>query len=280
TFKPSARHKQVSDRNGLELLKTLSREHSWWMKRLMIFCAFAACLSWTVAARDFDSTPATVGHVDGVLMTPMNQLVTPTGTLIELPDMRPQALALSPDGKLLVTAGITHELVALDPITGKIWQHVALPSDRTPAMKPMNAPILEPDNKAQLSFTGLTFSPDGSRIYMANVNEDIKIFGVGKNSVISPLFSIPLPPANAPRRANEIPTGIAVSRDVKKIYVALNLSNRVAEIDATTGKVLRIWNVGVAPFDVELVGDKLYVSNWGGRRPDENSRTGPAGRGT
>ena len=29
-----------------------------------------------------------------------------------------------------------------------------------------------------------------------------------------------------------------------------------------------------------LAGDKAYVSNWGGRRPDNNSVTGPAGRGT
>jgi len=250
------------------------------MKRLKFLIAVALCLPRLVVADDFDSTTASVGHVDGWLMTPMNQLVTPTGTLIDLPDMRPQALALSPDGKLLVTAGLTHELVAVDPATGKISQRVALPSDQAPAQAPLDAPILEPDNKAQLSFTGLAFSPDGSRIYMANVNGDIKVFGVGKNSIIAPLFSIPLPPANAPRRPNEIPAGIAVSRDGKKIYVALNLSNRAAEIDAASGRVLRMWNVGVAPFDVELVGDKLYVSNWGGRRPDDHSLTGPAGRGT
>ena len=29
-----------------------------------------------------------------------------------------------------------------------------------------------------------------------------------------------------------------------------------------------------------LAGHKAYVSNWGGRRPDANSVTGPAGRGT
>lgn len=38
--------------------------------------------------------------------------------------------------------------------------------------------------------------------------------------------------------------------------------------------------VGVAPYDVVLVGEKAYVSNWGGRRPDTGDLTGPAGRGT
>ena len=38
--------------------------------------------------------------------------------------------------------------------------------------------------------------------------------------------------------------------------------------------------MGVAPFDVVLAGKKIYMSNWGGRRPDAGSVTGPAGRGT
>ena len=241
--------------------------------------AVAALTLHAQLAVDYSSTTAPVGHQGAALITPVNQIVTPAGTQLDLPGMRPNALALSPDGKLLVTAGLTHELVAVDPGTGKILQHVPLPSDQAQEAAPVSSEILSPDDRAQLSFTGLAFSPDGSRIYMANVNGDIKIFSVGPNENVSPLFSIGLPPANAPQRTNEIPAGIAVSRDGKKIYVALNLSNRVAELDAATGKVLRIWDTGVAPYDVVLAGQKLYVSNWGGRRPDANSLTGPAGRG-
>src|SRR5205814_611670 len=40
------------------------------------------------------------------------------------------------------------------------------------------------------------------------------------------------------------------------------------------------FDVGVAPYTVVLAGRKAYVSNWGGRRPDNQSITGPAGRGT
>ena len=93
---------------------------------------------------------------------------------------------------------------------------------------------------------------------------------------------VPFRCRRTPRRRaqKEIPAGIAVSADGKTIYVALNLSNRLAELDAATGKILRLWNVGVAPFDVVLAGHKIYVSNWGGRRPDAASVTGPAGQGT
>ena len=230
-------------------------------------------------AANFDATTNAVGRQAGSLETPVNQIVTPAGTLIELPGMRPQALALSPDRKILVTAGLTHELVVIDPATGKIGQHVAFPPDKAHEQAAVSAEILSPDSKAQLSFTGLAFSPDGSRIYLSNVNGDIKVFGVGRDKKVSPLVSFALPPAHAPSRAEEIPAGIAVSADGKKIYVAFNLSNRLAELDAATGKVLRLWNVGVAPFDVVLAGHKIYVSNWGGRRPDRRQRDWSSGAG-
>ena len=178
--------------------------------------ALAVCNLQRIFADDFGVTTETVGRSANGLVTPVNQLVTPAGTQVELPGIRPNALALSPDGKLLVTAGLTHELVVVDPATGKILQRVALPSGGAQEQAPTAMEILNPDEKAQLSFTGLTFSPDGSRIYLANVNGDIKVFGVGKDQKVSPLFSIALPPANAPLRAAEIPTGIAVSRNGKR----------------------------------------------------------------
>ncbi|MDB6023290.1 MAG: Phosphoesterase family protein [Pedosphaera sp.] len=248
------------------------------------FClaAFSCAALSPGMGEDFHATTETVGRQEtNLFATPVNQLLTPAGRQAELPGMRPQAVALSPDGKLLVTSGMTHELVVVDPVTGKILQRVALPTDNikdAPA-HPVSDTILNPDLKAQASFTGLAFSPDGSRIYLANVNGDIKVFGV-QSGKVAPLFSIPLPPANAPRRASEIPAGIAVSADGRRLYVALNLSNRFAELDAATGRVLRLWDVGVEPYYVALAGRKAYVSNWGGRRPETNSVTGPAGEGT
>ena len=86
--------------------------------------------------------------------TPANQILTPAGTQVELPGMRPQALALSPDGRLLVTSGETHELVVLDSSSGKILQHVPLPPDNSgrPEPGPVSSEILHPDTKAQEGF--------------------------------------------------------------------------------------------------------------------------------
>ncbi len=215
-------------------------------------------------------------------LTPVNQIVTPAGRQVELPKLRPQALALSPDGRLLVTAGKTPEIVVVDPATGVLRQRVALPAEnqREPSLRAVSAAILNPDEDGQVSYTGLVFSPDGTRLYLANVNGSLKVFAVAKNGVVSGLATLPLPPANAPGRKAEIPSGLAVSPDGQRLYVCGNLSNRLLELDTATGAVLRTWDVGVAPFDVVLTRDKAYVSNWGGRRPDAGSLTGPAGRGT
>ncbi|HTL18634.1 MAG TPA: alkaline phosphatase family protein [Patescibacteria group bacterium] len=217
----------------------------------------------------------------GRIMTPVNQVLTPVGQQVYLPDLRPQALALSPDGQILVVSGKTAEIVVVSPTSGNILQRAALPSeDATDLADRVSSHILKPDEKGQLSYTGLIFSPDGSRLFLANVNGSIKVFSVSKEHRLSPLASIPLPAVNAVRRKAEIPSGLAISADGRRLYVVFNLSNRLAELDAATGRVLRSWDTGVAPYTVVLGNNKAYVSNWGGRRPDRDSITGPAGRGT
>lgn len=246
---------------------------------------FLASTSFGAATRTLgdESTKAPVGQLGtNRWYTPANQILTPAGIQVELPGLRPQAVALSPDGRLLATAGKTPELVVLDPATARITQRVPLPSNHASELRPdaVSTHILAPDKEGQLSFTGLAFSPDGLRIYLANVNGSIKVFGVQHRTNIVGLFSIPLPPANAPGRKAEIPSGLAVSPDGQRLYVCGNLSNRLLELDASDGRVLQSWDVGVAPFDVALAGNKAYVSNWGGRRPGTQDLTGPAGRGT
>jgi YVTN family beta-propeller protein len=213
---------------------------------------------------------------------PVNQVVTPLGLQVELPGLRPQALALSPDGRLLITAGKSSELVVVDPATGAVRQRVPLPKtppgQASPAAPSPN--ILEPDKEGQLSYTGLRFSPDGRRAFLSDVNGSVVAFDVAADGTVSVARAIGLPLARAPRRSEEIPAGLAVSADGATLYVCGNLSNTLLEVDVADGRVRRAFDVGVAPYDVALVGGKAYVSNWGGRRPRAGDLTGPAGRGT
>ncbi len=252
---------------------TTTDRDAMWFQIVWVFC-LSLIIAFAVRAEDADDdATAPVGPGDrSRIVLPVSQILTPAGRQVNLPGMRPQVLALSPDGQLLATSGKTNELVLIDPVTAAELQRVILPSDK---LQPgvVSPEILKPDKDAQVSYTGLIFSPDGSRIYLSNVKGDVKVFAVDADHHVTGLHSLSLPGEDA------IPSGLAISRDGKRLYVVLNRSNQLAELDADTGKVLRRFDVGFAPFDVALTEHRAYVSNWGGRRPDADSLTGPVGAG-
>lgn len=238
----------------------------------------------TVLAQEplIETTTDRVGRWrDDVIITPVNQVLTPYGRQVELPGLRPQAMALSPNGKVLVVSGKTSELLVIDVDQAKVANHVDLPGEpqEKPA-KPVSPNILKPDRKGQVSFTGLTFSHNGKYVYMSNVNGSIKVFAVKDDGAVQPARVFQLPEANAPQRKAEIPSGLALSDDDSRLYVCGNLSNKLLELNSADGKPARSWDVGVAPYDVVVVNGKAFVSNWGGRRPNPGDLTGPAGQGT
>ena len=246
-----------------------------WIIGLVVLGITIPCLLAGCSLDQSRSKTAPVGQVSkNYYITPTSQILTPAGQQVRLPGLRPQALALSPNGELLVTSGRNNQLYIIDPATGGILQKVAMPGDRVESSREARE-----DSKALLSLTGLTFSPDGRRIYLSNARGDVKVFSVnGKKVSQWDRFSVPN--AGAPKRKEEIPTGLAVSMDGKRLYVVGNLGNKLYEFDTATGKVLRRWETGVAPFDVVLAAGKAYVSNSGGRRPEKSDLTAPAGRET
>src|SRR5579871_5182577 len=163
----------------------------------------------------------------GEIILPVSQMLKPAGVQVELPGLRPQVIALSPDGKLLATSGKTRELVLVDPATSAIRQKVPLPGEQPVESAAVSSHILKPDKNEQVSYTGLVFSPDGSRLYLSNVRGSIKVFAVDAKHNVTGLGALPLPHANAPERKEEIPSGLAISQDGRRLYVAGSMSDHV-----------------------------------------------------
>jgi YVTN family beta-propeller protein len=243
--------------------------------------------------------PGAVGRVaDDRFATPTGQVLTPAGVQIFLPGMRPQGLALRGDGKLLAVAGNREVLLLLDPESGEVRQTVPLSyittekrlSPSTNSATLSKAPphegetngykVVTVTNRAQLSFTGLAFSPDGGHLYFSAANGTVWQFTLAEDQVVGRPVLLSLPETESKKRRNDIPCGLGFSEDGQRLYVVGNLGNQLHELEAATGRVLRSWDTGLAPYDVVVVRQKAYVSNLGGRRPVKGDLTAPAGLGT
>lgn len=217
---------------------------------------------------------------DGRIVVPTNQVLTPAGRHVLFPG-RPSDVVLSPDKRLL--AVLSHkEVLTINTESGEIAGRLKI---------------------SGASYKGIVFTPDGSQLLVSTsvsaktedkeglilrinveadgdleAGESISLKHVvdtdpedSKDSTLS---------ADGVTRygANQLPAGMAFSADGKLVYAAINMANRLVEIDLATNQVVRQFPVGNAPYDVALVGKKAYVSNFAGRLPSKDDTTGAAGR--
>jgi YVTN family beta-propeller protein len=130
-----------------------------------------------------------------------------------------------------------------------------------------------------------TWSPDGSLLYVP-VSCGFDVYHVDANGVLSAPTSIFLPAVTA---AHPIITGTANPISYTNIeypltagsvfgpnghlYAALNGQNAVDEIDPATGTVVHHWDVDVAPRQLAFVGNKLYVTDEGGKADESGQQS-------
>lgn len=211
----------------------------------------------------------TVGpQKDGSIVVSDNQTLTPAGKIIELGSpVRAKCIALNPNSKTtsgaVLLMGSPQPIIVFNTATGQVLQRFL------PAV--MKGTELKP-NKAG-SFTGITYSADGMKLFfsqddnhfvIANVNPQTGLLTNGQS------VELPEPPADGRPyyKAKAInPGGIAVSGDGKRAYVALNAANTLGVIDLSDSpaKLVAQIPVGNAPNSVVVHGKYAYVSNEGGR---------------
>jgi YVTN family beta-propeller protein len=230
-------------------------------------------------------TPRLGGVETNRFLLPTGQVVTPAGKQVFLPGVRPQVLALSPDHRVIALAGRKDALILVAADTGSVLQTVPLrfvevTSESSGVGTNAVVKSVAHTNTATMSFTGLIFSPDGRHLYLSNTGGDVWDFPMDKSHRLGTPKAFAIPAPKSPNQAHDIPTGLALSADGQRLYVAATLAAQLHELDTRTGRLLHTWETGVAPYDVACVGQKVYVSNQGGRRPGKGDLTAPAGKGT
>jgi len=186
-------------------------------------------------------------QVDGSVFVPTEQLIRPAGRQVEFPG-RPTDLLLLPDGNTLAVADRNHlRLIEVDD--GELEQSVASDGGH--------------------SYCGLVATQDGRTIYTTSAKHVVQRWSIDAQGVLTRGQPLPLP------GSRPVGVGLALSADEQTLYAAASRSNSVVAIPLAGGEVKEL-PVGMAPYMLRRVGDKLYVSNWGGRRPKDGERTAPS----
>ncbi|WP_405985328.1 alkaline phosphatase family protein [Streptomyces sp. NBC_00872] len=108
---------------------------------------------------------------------------------------------------------------------------------------------------------GPTYSPDGKQLWLGRADGYTK-FTVNPDGSLSDPATVSIP-AQGSKRA--LASAAVFSADGSTVYSVVNGQNRVVAINAATGAIEQSWNTGNAPRGMVQVGDKLYISNEGGR---------------
>jgi YVTN family beta-propeller protein len=222
------------------------------------------------APRSQVSSPnRTVGpQQDGSIVASDNQTLTPAGKIIELgAPVRAKAIALNPNGMThsaaVLLMGSPQPILVFNTATGQVLQRFI----------PVDATATSAKDRSAGSFTGITYSANGSKLLFSQDNNYVVIANVNRKTGLlsnEQRVSLPEPPADGRpyHNAKAInPGGIALSNDGKRAYVALNAANTLGVIDlaASPAKLLGQIPVGNVPNSVVVRGNYAYVSNEGGR---------------
>lgn len=237
------------------------------MRNLGAFCVLALLLAGCATMyelpgvkRAVDAGPdafleqAVVGpQGDGTYVVPTTQVLDPAGTTVRFPG-RPVDIAVHPNERLLAIKNRT-DVVFFDATDCRVVQTLEMPEGGS-------------------AYCGIEWSADGMRVWTTAAEAAIHCAERGPDGAFAWVKTVPLPGPEG--KGHSAPGGFALDETKRLLYVALSRNNSIGVVAAASGEIETEIPVGVAPYDVLLHGGKAYVTNWGGRRPRPDDRTGPS----
>src|ERR1700741_848295 len=116
------------------------------------------------------------------------------------------------------------------------------------------------------AFYGASFSPDGHRLCVSGGNTDVLFVYTWKDGAAALESKFELARAKTQDgMATSYPAGLVFSPNGKFIYVAEDVGDRLAVVNAATGEITQRFSTDHYPYAVALTADgQVFVSAWGG----------------
>src|SRR5689334_8545408 len=121
------------------------------------------------------------------------------------------------------------------------------------------------------AFYGAAFSPNGTALYVSGGNTDMLFVYSWKDGTATLAHQYKLATAKtADGTGTSYPAGLAVAPNGKFVYVAENIGDHLAVVDAVTGEIVQRLATDHYPYGV-IRGDDghVFVSAWGGSTVSE-----------
>ena len=167
----------------------------------------------------------------------------PVGEAIDLGSM-PLAMALAPGGDKLaiVLSGWREQGVQIvDLKSRQVLQTLTQPS----------------------AFFGIVFSRDGEELFVSGGNDDTIFCYLWRDGKATFDRKVVLAEKAPEKPGSRYPAGLAVSRVGNYLYVAENVGDSLAVVDAATAKIVQRFPTDHYPYAVEAAASgKVYVSAW------------------
>ena len=189
-------------------------------------------------------------QAEGLYLVSTNQLLSPWGEQTVIPG-RPADMTWDGARRFLAVLN-TRGIVLLDGSTGTKLADIETRST---------------------SYAGIAFRPGDRQLWASETSRN------GPDSILIAELSETGKPEKSSRiglNGHPLPTGIAFSADGRLAYVVFSRSNTLGVIDTTTLELVKEIGVGVAPFGVAVAGDRIFVTNRGGRRPAASDTVAPS----
>src|SRR3954453_16715089 len=221
----------------------------------------AVALAGTAAASTHQFGTDQVGQVTGKgQVVSSDQYIAPYGERLVLQKGKIMSSATSPDGSHLA-ASVADGGMALAIVDLKNWKVQQYVGNNAAA------DLKIPGN--DIGQEGPTYSPDGKQLWLGQTDGYRRFDVNADGSLANPTFVT----IAADGAKHALASEVVFSADSKTAYAAVNGQNRVVAIDTATGTITQSWATGNAPRDMVMVGNKLYVSNEGGRTAQAGDTT-------